>query len=305
MAVALGYFTLCIALFALGAKVSHRKPPAWASPTAYCVALFFWVLAFGEALGRPPLQSALVGLLLAVGGGVYFMYLAPATSAVSGVKDDVPATGPLRFPAAGVSETRTNETLLPDWPIRGLFFHLKPDLLNYRHDEAPWEAIGQTIRDRLALGVFNAWGRPDKKDLIDSLAQDGEMTVPEPIEPAYWRRATFTYWFLSQGKQYEVHTYPEPGSGLPAYRDLQVNRSQALSLVWPAIGVISIFLDEVSGGVRVALTQTLTNPPRDGPLSKWVQFTVKGAKPLVGCEARLLKVERIFHFGEKVIHSQQ
>jgi len=117
------------------------------------------------------------------------------------------------------------------WPIHDLFYYLKPDIVDGDPNETLWVAIGQLVRDKLALGTLKAWGRPTKADLIGELVGDEEMAAPEPIGEDYWRRAKFSYTFLSRSGQFEIHTYPDKKSD-PAYCDVQLNKAQAL-LIWP------------------------------------------------------------------------
>lgn len=65
---------------------------------------------------------------------------------------------------------------------------------------------------------------------------------------------------------------------------------------------ITVSLDETCAGIRVVKTQLVLPPgapPQRGPDSKWVQIIVMSATnaPLVNCEARLMRAERIDENG--------
>jgi hypothetical protein len=48
--------------------------------------------------------------------------------------------------------------VVPDWPVRDLFFHIDPNVLDIRpDDEAPWQTVGNSIRDAFALGQLKVW----------------------------------------------------------------------------------------------------------------------------------------------------
>jgi hypothetical protein len=96
---------------------------------------------------------------------------------------------------AGAKTLAGHQELLPDWPIRNLFFYINPDVLDPTpDDEAPWQTLGNSIRDAFALGQLKVWGRR----ALDSLAPLlGEHTVLVKIEPTYWESAELTYTFFS------------------------------------------------------------------------------------------------------------
>ncbi len=121
---------------------------------------------------------------------------------------------------------------LPNWTFRELFFFVRPDVLEGNPNNSVWEDVGQEVRDAMALGRLKCWGRPMRKELIATLVEDNTKAVPECIKRSYWRDADLTYNFLDEQAQFREHTYPNHGSGLPTFCDLQVNRQQAESLAW-------------------------------------------------------------------------
>jgi len=119
----------------------------------------------------------------------------------------------------------TTSTPIPDWNIRELFFYIRPDLVE-DHTDHTWEKVGLDIRDKLSTGQLKIWGRLDSSD---------RKPLSE-ISPEYWQSAEFTYWFLSdeEGSRFLVHVTPgiyHQHANLPSYRDLQVNKAQAMTII--------------------------------------------------------------------------
>jgi hypothetical protein len=116
---------------------------------------------------------------------------------------------------------------LPDWPIRDLFFHINPNVLDTQpNDEAPWQTLGNSIRDAFALGQLKVWGRR----ALDSLAPVlGEHSVLVEIEPTYWQDGEFTYTFFHDdtNNRPQTHIWGLNKQDLLTYTDLRVNRAQA------------------------------------------------------------------------------
>lgn len=118
----------------------------------------------------------------------------------------------------------TPSTPFPDWPIRELFFYLRPDLVD-DHRKNLWEKVGLEIRDNLAVGRLLIWGR--KRDALP-----GKRSNFSLIPAEYWKpEIDFTYWFLDDGHQHACHVDPPTKFGLPGYSDLHVNKAQAMA-VW-------------------------------------------------------------------------
>ena len=122
--------------------------------------------------------------------------------------------------------------VFPDWLIRDLFYALEPNVL----DEPNWLAVGQVVRDNLALGRLKCWGRPINDDWIAKMVSPRQ---PAPIEVphTYWQHADFSYQFFSEDfGEWAPHTHPDDMySGIPSYTDLMFNKAEALSQDWSAI----------------------------------------------------------------------
>jgi hypothetical protein len=112
---------------------------------------------------------------------------------------------------------------VPDWTVRELFSHLSSGLQYGRSDNAR-QAIGQKILEQMSSGRLKVWGR---------MIGDPALAT---IDPSYWTRVDFTYLFLGEEDASQVwSTKPREGhrhKGLPQYRDLQVNKAEALE-IWP------------------------------------------------------------------------
>jgi hypothetical protein len=112
----------------------------------------------------------------------------------------------------------------PDWTIRELFFHIRPNLL----DRSRWIEVGREVMDHFSTGRLKVWGRP-----IYRGGRQGPMKSVD--EPRYWVHAEFSYWFLKEDGRQSAHTWVKTATGLPDYADLQVNRKEALR-IWPEPG---------------------------------------------------------------------
>ena len=117
----------------------------------------------------------------------------------------------------------------PNWPIHELFSHLEPSVLD-ETEKNLWESASLKIRDAASLGRLRIWGRLFKTDLGPWV---GERASLREIEPTYWQKAFFTYWFfdVTAGDD-AAQCYADRSEGVPAYTDLQVNREEVLRL-WP------------------------------------------------------------------------
>jgi hypothetical protein len=131
------------------------------------------------------------------------------------------------FPLIPPNRTPTPAGVQPDWPIRDLFFHIQPDLLD-NPNESAWDRVGNDLRDAFALNLIKVWGRPITDGIGNLL---GERQTLRLIDPAYWHSAYFTYHFFDETSGDAPHTYLERNSNLPEYTDLQVNRAEAI-LAW-------------------------------------------------------------------------
>jgi hypothetical protein len=114
---------------------------------------------------------------------------------------------------------------VPDWPVRELFSHLASDL-QYRRSDNARQAIGQKMLEQFSSGRLKVWGR-----MIGNPALVA-------IDPGYWRQVDFSYLFMGEEDASQVwSTKPREGhkhKGLPQYRELQVNKAEALA-VWPEL----------------------------------------------------------------------
>jgi hypothetical protein len=132
-----------------------------------------------------------------------------------------------RFPVIAMTATPAPGGVHPDWPIRELFFHIRPDLLE-NPNEAAWESVGNDLRDAFALNLVKVWGRPVADGIAKML---GEQPVLRLIESSYWHSAHFTFAFFDDTAGDAPHTYTDRESSLPEYTDLRVNRAEVLT-VW-------------------------------------------------------------------------
>ncbi|MDP3738731.1 MAG: hypothetical protein Q8R02_15155 [Hyphomonadaceae bacterium] len=157
----------------------------------------------------------------------------------------------------------------PTMRVRDLFFHIRPDLLESKGGKiglwevGVWQQVEQMFRDEASLGRLSVWGRPfDDQGVSRMLA---EVSPLEPIPAEYWRRANLTHNFYDEKIDFDrCDTYPDAGSGLRPFCDLQVDEAQALAL-WPEPSPDSkIHVDvELSGyGIEKVYTETLTGVPR-------------------------------------------
>jgi hypothetical protein len=108
---------------------------------------------------------------------------------------------------------------LPDWTMRELFLHLRPEPTN---ELKPYEAIGKDVLDKVSTGHLTLWGREKLGDDWSSLY---------PIAPSHVKRGEFTYFFLLDDDE-ATHLWTRVGSDERKFGDLRVNRSEALRL-WP------------------------------------------------------------------------
>jgi len=110
----------------------------------------------------------------------------------------------------------------PNWTIRELFYYIRPDLAEDA-EAKEWEVVGDELLDKLSTGQLDAWGRFESS----SSKKAGALTK---IPQGFWEDADWTYWFLAEGHDRLVHAKRFSGLGFEEYRDIQVNRSQAMRL---------------------------------------------------------------------------
>jgi hypothetical protein len=111
----------------------------------------------------------------------------------------------------------------PDWSVLQLFSHLSARMPSGQSSNARQE-IGQKILEQVSTGRLKVWGR-----------MIGSHTLVA-MDPGYWKHVDFTYLFLGDEDASQVwSTKPREGhkhKGLPQYRDLHVNKAEALG-IWP------------------------------------------------------------------------
>lgn len=129
--------------------------------------------------------------------------------------------------AAVPSSASNLEEIAPDWRIDELFCYLNQNVLDRSQaDRAPWETVGNQIRDQLALGRLMSWGRACHAD--GKLF--GEISPLQEIKPIYWHSANFTYDFFDSTAKNKPHTYAFPGRGEISYTDIWVSQIEAKKL---------------------------------------------------------------------------
>jgi hypothetical protein len=115
-----------------------------------------------------------------------------------------------------------------NWTIRELFLYIEPDLANNPSSELK-ERIGHQVLDKLSTMQLSAYGRRS------DVKGHSPLTY---IAAHYWEDADFAYWFLD-GSDHDqlVHAKGKAriGSGNEDYRDIQVNRREAVG-IWPKKG---------------------------------------------------------------------
>jgi hypothetical protein len=158
---------------------------------------------------------------------------------------------PKSHPAPDPSQALIDRPKAPaNWPIRELFFHIRPDLLDSGRQDL-WDEVGMDVLDKLSTGQLKAYGR---------LADTGQTKPLTEIPKTYWGDARFTYWFLDKGHEQTVHV--ENKKAGMAYRDLRVSRDHALEL-WPRSLIdvsVRLFNAETTiGNCRAICAIQLTN----------------------------------------------
>jgi hypothetical protein len=111
----------------------------------------------------------------------------------------------------------------PDWPIRQVYFHIDPSVL----DNNRWEAVGADIQNRLATGSIKAWGQLD----------DGQLRPLTPIPQEFWAKADLMDNFFLEGNRTEelIHAqlYDTTSRTRTSYRNLRFNGAEVLR-AWPS-----------------------------------------------------------------------
>lgn len=125
----------------------------------------------------------------------------------------------------------------PDWPVKDLFFHIRPDILEHETGEerANWEKVEKQFLDAASVGRLQVWGRSfDEKGMAGLVSGDNSGPL-QPVPAIYWRDVTLAHNFYSEREPTKAtHTFPRMHAKgpVPLLCDLQVNRAQA-ETVWP------------------------------------------------------------------------
>lgn len=155
---------------------------------------------------------------------------------------------PPEHPTAAAADA-SPQRMRPDWPIRDLFFHIRPDVTMDDGDLKPWREVAREIKQAHGEGDLVIWATPMPEDHLE------EMHFPDDRKPArklrtdYFQEADFTYVFFddSEAARFKAHCEIEPFNRKDeSYCDLKVNKAQALAL-WPQ----ETAKDEATGGVPV------------------------------------------------------
>jgi hypothetical protein len=120
----------------------------------------------------------------------------------------------------------------PDWPIRELFGHIRPDypltssktvgVATTDDLDDRWKPIGDEVIKQLSVGNLHATGRKEAHRPFRHLA-------PALIPQSYWQSAKFSFFFLDHDAQNQEHVVNDDGE---RYSDLEVSRAEALT-IWP------------------------------------------------------------------------
>ncbi|MBA2590594.1 MAG: hypothetical protein H0U98_18435 [Alphaproteobacteria bacterium] len=162
----------------------------------------------------------------------------------------------------------------PDWPLRNLFSHLKPSLLQTK-SQADFDAIADEIIDKLSTGQIMAWGR----------AIGASRTLPlAGIPEGYWLHAKLNIWLLDDDGGNVLQAAPADLSApdKTQYREILINQAQVLE-EWP----MPIQKVERDTKLAVALAYAVT-----GKWDKEALWDTEG-EPIVRVGNELKKFEQL------------
>jgi len=171
------------------------------------------------------------GPLMVATGLVAIWGFVPAVQNIFTGNDDAAPSNDMRQVAAqGASPPPLTEAAkngVPNWPIRNLFFHLKPDLQQTKK-QADFDALAAEITDKLSTGQLLAWGRAIGRD----------RTLPLfPIPEDYWLHAKLNIWLLDDepggGNVLQARPDSTNAPNKTQYQEILINQAQALA-EWPA-----------------------------------------------------------------------
>ncbi len=118
---------------------------------------------------------------------------------------------------------------VPDMPIRDLFLHIDPHVYDKDLTYWAWVPVGLEIRDKLATGRLESWGR-----LYNHLAP------LRPIDASYWEGADWDYQLLGENATQLIHCKTEPEDpSIEEYCDVMVSKQQ-VNILWPQESVSAI-----------------------------------------------------------------
>jgi hypothetical protein len=125
---------------------------------------------------------------------------------------------------AEIAALKTPSEPFPDWKIRELFYHIRPDDIL---DNTNWQKVGADVLDRLSTGQIKAWGR----------LTGGVFRHPlQEIATSFWNNARFTYTFLMDDSNSDgddaSHAYHTDLLGkVISYSDIRFNKAN-VTRVW-------------------------------------------------------------------------
>jgi hypothetical protein len=183
----------------------------------------------------------------------------------------------------------------PNWTIRELFLHIRPDLADDPEAKG-WEQVKRNVMDQFSTGALRVWGRPRF-----SFGQRGVLKTVD--EKHYWQHAEWLPWVLSEDGDQGNHVVVKNETGLPDYSDLRVNKAEALG-IWPTAlspdeDRAEIYLLEAA---RRAYSQTRGFPVAehaeamagsDEEILKWYCFWIGTRTQLLGARRPSTKIEPV------------
>jgi len=110
---------------------------------------------------------------------------------------------------------------LPDWSIRELFLHIRPDLVD-EPDAELLKGVGKAIADQASIGALKTWGR--------EITRDRRRLSLAPIPAEHWRDVHFTMWFLSNDDDGLDDIECKSAAEVRHYASIKFNRRQALKI---------------------------------------------------------------------------
>lgn len=190
------YWTAILNLLALASTIAVPAMPEWSHPSLIALALIFVVSAFAVFFHGLNYESKIQGKNL---------------SEKKSQTEEI---------------STANSHILERLAVRDLFLHINS--LLPKAGNAAVNDITSVVQDNLSLGSLDAWGRNDARYKF------GKPVPLEKIEREYWLTASLDpFFFLDDDNHRDlVHAQPDAHKSGIRYRDIQVNRAQALQ-IWP------------------------------------------------------------------------